>query len=182
MLGVGRDLCGSSRPTPLPKQGHLQQAAQDLVQVGLECLQRGRLHNLPGQPVLVLHHPQREEVLPYVKWGKNVKWQSNSKWLAEIKKWNINQNVKDIMKQKVSYGYHSLSMFTETNFGSPPIETKLPIHPEEQRRELLFQVLSTPLEHFYQIFSILWNNFIQRSADSISILYQPIYSFTTSKS
>jgi len=34
MVGVGRDLCGSSSPTPLPKQGHLQQAAQDLVQVG----------------------------------------------------------------------------------------------------------------------------------------------------
>jgi len=36
MVGVGRDLCGSCSPTPLPKQGHLQQAAQDLVQVGLE--------------------------------------------------------------------------------------------------------------------------------------------------
>jgi len=35
MFGVGRDLCGSSTPTPLPKQGHLQQAAQDLVQAGL---------------------------------------------------------------------------------------------------------------------------------------------------
>jgi len=23
MFGVGRDLCGSSSPTPLPKQGHL---------------------------------------------------------------------------------------------------------------------------------------------------------------
>jgi len=34
MFGVGRDLCGSSSPTPLPKQGHLQQAAQDLVQAG----------------------------------------------------------------------------------------------------------------------------------------------------
>jgi len=33
MVGVGRDLCGSSSPTPLPKQGHLQQAAQDLVLV-----------------------------------------------------------------------------------------------------------------------------------------------------
>jgi len=42
MLGVGRDLCGSSGPTPLPKQGHLQQAAQDLVQAGLEYLQRRR--------------------------------------------------------------------------------------------------------------------------------------------
>ena len=31
MVGVGRELCGSSSPTLLPKQGHLQQAAQDLV-------------------------------------------------------------------------------------------------------------------------------------------------------
>jgi len=30
--------------SPLPKQGHLQQAAQDLVQAGLEYLQRRRLH------------------------------------------------------------------------------------------------------------------------------------------
>ena len=54
MFGVGRDLCGSSSPTLLPKQGHLQQAAQDRVQTGLEYLQRRRLHNLPGQPVPVL--------------------------------------------------------------------------------------------------------------------------------
>jgi len=67
MFGVGRDLCGSSSPTLLPKQGHLQQAAQDLVQMGLEYLQRRRLHNLPGQPVPVLHHPQREEVPPRVQ-------------------------------------------------------------------------------------------------------------------
>jgi len=51
MVGVGRDLCGSSSPTLLLKQGHLEQAAQDLVQVSLEYLQRRRLHNLPGQPV-----------------------------------------------------------------------------------------------------------------------------------
>ena len=38
IVGVGRDLCGSSSPTLLPKQGHLQQAAQDLVQAGLEYL------------------------------------------------------------------------------------------------------------------------------------------------
>ena len=31
----------------------------------LEYLQRRRLHNLPGQPVPVLRHPQREEVLPH---------------------------------------------------------------------------------------------------------------------
>ena len=63
MVGVGRDLCGSSSPTQLPKQSHLQQAAQDLVQAGLEYLQRRRIHNLSGQPVPVLCHPQREEVL-----------------------------------------------------------------------------------------------------------------------
>ena len=67
MLGVGRDLCGSSSPTLLPKQGHLQQAAEDLIQAGLEYFQRRRLHNLPGQPVPVLRHPQREEVLPRVQ-------------------------------------------------------------------------------------------------------------------
>jgi len=67
MLGVGRDLYGSSSPTPLPKQGHLQLAAQDRVQAGLEYLQRRRLHNLPGQPVSVLRHPQSEEVLPHVQ-------------------------------------------------------------------------------------------------------------------
>jgi len=67
MLGVGRDLCGSSSPTVLPKKGHLQQATQDLVQAGLEYLQRRRLHNLLGQPVPGLCHPQREEVLPHVQ-------------------------------------------------------------------------------------------------------------------
>ena len=36
-----------TQPNPLPKQGHLQQAAQDHVQAGLEYLQRRRLHNLP---------------------------------------------------------------------------------------------------------------------------------------
>jgi len=36
IVGVGRDLCGSSSPTLLPKQGHLQQTGQDLVQTGLE--------------------------------------------------------------------------------------------------------------------------------------------------
>jgi len=29
MVGVGRDLCGSSSPTLLPKQGHLQWAVED---------------------------------------------------------------------------------------------------------------------------------------------------------
>ena len=67
MLGVGRDLCGSSSSTPLPKQALLQQAAQDFVQAGLEYLQRRRIHNPSGQPVPVLRHPQSEEVLPRVQ-------------------------------------------------------------------------------------------------------------------
>jgi len=56
MVGVGRDLGGSSSPTLPPKQGHLQQAAGDFVQAGLEYLQRRRLHHLPGQPVPVLRY------------------------------------------------------------------------------------------------------------------------------
>jgi len=67
MVGFGRDLFGSSSPTLPPKQGHLQQATEDLVQVGLEYVLRRRLHNLPGQPVPGLHHPQSEEVLPHVQ-------------------------------------------------------------------------------------------------------------------
>ena len=38
MVGVGRDLWGSSGPNPLPQQGHLEEAAQDLVQVSFEYL------------------------------------------------------------------------------------------------------------------------------------------------
>ena len=67
MLGVGRDLCGSSSPALLPKQGHLEQAAQGSVQAGLEYLQRGKIHSLSGQPVPGLRHPQSEEVLPHVQ-------------------------------------------------------------------------------------------------------------------
>jgi len=44
MVGAGRDLCGSPSPTLLPKQGHPEQAAEGLVQVGLEYLQRRRLN------------------------------------------------------------------------------------------------------------------------------------------
>ena len=65
MVGVARDLCGSSSSTALSKQGHLQQAAQDLVQVAFEYLQRRRLQHPSGQPVPVLCHPQSEEVLPH---------------------------------------------------------------------------------------------------------------------
>ena len=67
MVGAVGDLWGSSSPTPLPKQGHLQQAAQDRIQLGFQYLQRSRLHNPSGQPVAVLRHPQSEEVLPPVQ-------------------------------------------------------------------------------------------------------------------
>ena len=67
MVGVGRDLSGSSSPTPLPKQGHPEQAEQDRIEAGLEYLQRRRLHNLSGQPVPGLRRPEREEVLPDVQ-------------------------------------------------------------------------------------------------------------------
>jgi len=61
MVGIGRDPWGSSGPSPLPKQGHLEQVAHDLVQADFEYLQRRRIHSLSGQPVPVLHHPQSED-------------------------------------------------------------------------------------------------------------------------
>jgi len=67
MVGVGRGLWRSSSPIPLLKHGHLEQAAEDLVQVGFEYLRRRRPLNPFGQPVPVLRHPQREEVLPRVQ-------------------------------------------------------------------------------------------------------------------
>jgi len=67
MVGVGRDLWRSPSPNPLLKQGHLEQAAQDLIQAGFEYLQRRRIHSPSGQRVPLLHHPQREEVLPDVQ-------------------------------------------------------------------------------------------------------------------
>ena len=67
MAGFGRDLWGSSSPTPLPKQGHLQQVAQDLIQVGSEYLQRRTFHNASGQPVPGLRHPRSKAVLPRVQ-------------------------------------------------------------------------------------------------------------------
>ena len=65
--GLAGTSVGHPVPTLLLKQGHPEQAAQDLVQAGLEYLQRRRFHNLPGQSVPGLRHPQREEVLPRVQ-------------------------------------------------------------------------------------------------------------------
>jgi len=47
-----------TQSNPLPKQCHLQQAAEDLVQAGLEYLQRRRLHSPSGQPVPGLCHSE----------------------------------------------------------------------------------------------------------------------------
>jgi len=75
MVGVGRDLCGSPSPNPLPKQGHLQQAAQDLVQAGLEYLQRdtfqGRVvspHCTAGHSCISLWLTGAEWTLLYAQW------------------------------------------------------------------------------------------------------------------
>ena len=85
MLGVRKDLWGSSSPTPLPKQGRLEQVAQDRLQAAFEYLQRRRLHNPSGKSVPVLCHPQNEEVLPCVQMELPVlqgaqNWTQYSRW------------------------------------------------------------------------------------------------------
>ena len=67
IVGVWKGPLWVTQSNPLLKQGHPEQAAQDVVQAGLEYLQRRRLHSLPGQPGPGLRHPQREEVLPHVQ-------------------------------------------------------------------------------------------------------------------
>jgi len=65
MVGVGRDLWRSSSPIPLPKQVHLEQAAQYLVQAESKYLQRRRLHNL-------LFGEEDNEMAPCIKAGSGV--------------------------------------------------------------------------------------------------------------
>ena len=58
------------KSNPPAKAGSLQQATQVDIQVGLEYLQRRTIHNLPGQPFPVLHHPHYEDTgaeLPMLK-------------------------------------------------------------------------------------------------------------------
>lgn len=59
MVRVGRAFWRPSSPTPW------QDRVTWSIQVGPECLHRGRLHAFPGQPNPVLFHPQHEEVLPH---------------------------------------------------------------------------------------------------------------------
>ena len=45
------------------RYSHLEHIAQDHIQVGFEYLQKRRLHNLSGQLVPVLCHPDSKELL-----------------------------------------------------------------------------------------------------------------------
>lgn len=56
MVDIRRDLWKLSGPIPLLKKDHLQPVAQVHFQISFECVQSGRLHKLPGQPVPVLGH------------------------------------------------------------------------------------------------------------------------------
>lgn len=50
-IRFGKDLRRFPSPTLLPRRGHLLgKVKQECVQVGFECVQRERLHALPGQP------------------------------------------------------------------------------------------------------------------------------------
>lgn len=75
-VSKGKGLCqGGKGPLEitlskaLPRQGELEQVTQEDIQMGLECLQTGRLHHLPGQPVPVLCNPQHNEALPHIEVG-----------------------------------------------------------------------------------------------------------------
>lgn len=48
---VGRDIWRWPSPNLLPRQGQVEQLTQESIPVGFECLQRGKFHKSPGQPV-----------------------------------------------------------------------------------------------------------------------------------
>lgn len=56
IVRVGRNLWRSPSPASLPRQGHQEQVTPEQVQMGFECLWKGRLHDLPGQLVPKLCH------------------------------------------------------------------------------------------------------------------------------
>jgi len=60
MFRVGRDLCGSSSPTLLQKQGHLQQAAQELVRAAAISRDIFNQPRLLGAPSSLALNPARE--------------------------------------------------------------------------------------------------------------------------
>lgn len=63
LVEIGRDLWRVSGPTPLLKQGHTEQDAQDHVQAVSEYLQAWRRYSLSGQPVPLLSHLHSKELL-----------------------------------------------------------------------------------------------------------------------
>jgi len=67
MVEVGRELWTSSGPTFLLKQGHPDPVAQDHIRRAFGYVQGQRLHNLPGQPVLLCGHPDSEKAFPDVQ-------------------------------------------------------------------------------------------------------------------
>jgi len=69
MVGVGKDLWGSSSPTPLSKQGHEEQVALDCVQVAFECLQRRRHHNSSWQLVPVFLTLKGKNIFLAFRWN-----------------------------------------------------------------------------------------------------------------
>lgn len=67
MLSVGTDFWRPTGPTSSLKQIHLEQVAQEHVEVSSDYLQRRKLYSLARQPVPVLSHPQWKEVFPHVQ-------------------------------------------------------------------------------------------------------------------
>lgn len=57
MSEVGRHLWRLFGPTPLLRQVHLEEVAQEHVQTAFKYFQVWRFHNLYEQPLLVLAHP-----------------------------------------------------------------------------------------------------------------------------
>lgn len=66
MRQIGRDHSGSFVPSTLLKLGHTKHMAYDYIQMVLENVPWGRLHNLSGQCIAVQDHPHSKEVLPRV--------------------------------------------------------------------------------------------------------------------
>jgi len=68
-FGFGTNLTDHLVPPPWHGQGHLppDPVAQCPVQPGLEHCQGGGTHSFSGQPVPAPHHPQSEELPPYIE-------------------------------------------------------------------------------------------------------------------